>query len=204
MPPCLRRRTWTNHREAAADGSGSEATVTPPRYSRAHGCLPRPRPPHSCDFVSSHSLRIASRLSAPSDGLRLHTAPRRAFALDAGRHAVRRSVGVVKAKGAGKQLVEGPTKTGRSRVVHLDSGTVAALRVYRAARRLLALDPVPDSAPYSATSTAPADTPSGSLAASSATSSGLAGRSERNNCRRSGWTTSATPMPACCSRTACR
>jgi integrase len=54
--------------------------------------------------------------------------------LDAGRLAVRRSVGVVKAKGAGEQLVEGPTKTGQSRVVDLDSGTVAALRVYRSTR----------------------------------------------------------------------
>src|SRR3954463_16348843 len=60
--------------------------------------------------------------------------------LDAGRRAVRRSVGVVKAKGAGERLVEGPTKTGRSRVVDLDAGTVAALRAYRTARGLLALD----------------------------------------------------------------
>jgi integrase len=34
--------------------------------------------------------------------------------LDGGRLAVRRSVGVVKAKGAGERLVEGPTKTGRA------------------------------------------------------------------------------------------
>ncbi|MEA3217603.1 MAG: hypothetical protein QOJ19_3759, partial [Acidimicrobiia bacterium] len=47
--------------------------------------------------------------------------------LDAGRLAVRRSVGVVKAKGAGERLVEGPTKTGQSRVVDLDPGTLAAL-----------------------------------------------------------------------------
>jgi hypothetical protein len=53
---------------------------------------------------------------------------------------------VVKAKGAGEQLVEGPTKTGQSRVVDLDSGTVGALRAYRAARALLALDLVRDSA----------------------------------------------------------
>jgi integrase len=50
--------------------------------------------------------------------------------LDAGRLAVRRSVGVVKAKGASERLVEGPTKTGQSRVVDLDVGTVAALRAY--------------------------------------------------------------------------
>jgi integrase len=66
--------------------------------------------------------------------------------LDAGRLAVRRSVGVVKAKGAGERLVEGPPKTGRSRVVDLDAGTVAALRAYRAARGLLALDLVRDAA----------------------------------------------------------
>ncbi|MGY1640670.1 tyrosine-type recombinase/integrase [Geodermatophilus sp. SYSU D00703] len=42
--------------------------------------------------------------------------------------------------------MEGPTKTGRSRVVDLDWGTVAALRAYRAARGLLALDLVRDSA----------------------------------------------------------
>ena len=48
--------------------------------------------------------------------------------LDAGRIAVRRSLGVVKAKGQGEQLVEGATKTGQSRVVDPDAGTVAALR----------------------------------------------------------------------------
>ncbi len=58
---------------------------------------------------------------------------------DAGRLAVRRSVGVVKAKGASEQLLEGPTKTGQFRVVDLDAGTVAALRAYRAARGLLGL-----------------------------------------------------------------
>ncbi|MCZ2860873.1 tyrosine-type recombinase/integrase [Blastococcus sp. VKM Ac-2987] len=42
--------------------------------------------------------------------------------------------------------VEGPTKTGQSRVVDLDAGTVAALRAYRAARWLFALDLVRDSA----------------------------------------------------------
>ncbi|TFV66916.1 UNVERIFIED_ORG: site-specific integrase [Bacillus sp. AZ43] len=66
--------------------------------------------------------------------------------LDAGRLAVRRSIGVVKTKGAGERLVEGPTKTGRARVVDLDAGTVAALRTYRAARGLLGLDLVRDSA----------------------------------------------------------
>src|SRR4051812_6558037 len=66
--------------------------------------------------------------------------------LDAGRVAIRRSVGVVKDKGKGEQLVEGATKTGQSRVVDLDAGTVAALRAYRAVRGSVALDLVRDTA----------------------------------------------------------
>jgi hypothetical protein len=54
--------------------------------------------------------------------------------LDAGCVAVRRSVGVVKDKGKGERLVEGATKTGQSRVVDLDAGTVVALGAYRAVR----------------------------------------------------------------------
>jgi integrase len=49
--------------------------------------------------------------------------------LDAARLAVRRSVGVVRTKGVGEQLIGGPTKIGQSRVVDLDAGTVAALRL---------------------------------------------------------------------------
>src|SRR5215212_1695471 len=48
--------------------------------------------------------------------------------------------GVVKAKGADKQLVEGPTRTGQSRVVDVGPGSVAAVRAYRAARARMALD----------------------------------------------------------------
>jgi integrase len=66
--------------------------------------------------------------------------------LDAGRLQVRRSLGVVKAKGVGEQLVEGPTKTGQARVVDIDSDTVAAVRAYRATRGSLALELVRDSA----------------------------------------------------------
>ncbi|MDT0278239.1 tyrosine-type recombinase/integrase [Blastococcus goldschmidtiae] len=66
--------------------------------------------------------------------------------LDAGRLQVRRSLGVVKAKGAGEQLVEGSTKTGQARVVDIDADTVASLRAYRAARGRLALDLVRDAA----------------------------------------------------------
>lgn len=60
--------------------------------------------------------------------------------LDAGRLQVRRSVGVAKSKGAGQQLVEGPTKTGQARVIDIDTDTVAAVRAYRATRELLSPD----------------------------------------------------------------
>jgi integrase len=66
--------------------------------------------------------------------------------LAAGRLQVRRSVGTVRDKGAGQRLVEGPTKTGQSRVVDLDAGTVAALQSYRAAREQVSIDLVRDSA----------------------------------------------------------
>src|SRR3954453_12904290 len=66
--------------------------------------------------------------------------------LDAGRIAVRRSLGVVKTNGQGEELVEGATKTGQSRVVDLDAGTVAALRAHRAVRGSAALDLVRDTA----------------------------------------------------------
>jgi integrase len=66
--------------------------------------------------------------------------------LDTGRIAVRRSLGIVKTKGQEEELVEGPTKTGQSRVVDVDAGTVAALRAYRAARGSVALDLVRDTA----------------------------------------------------------
>jgi len=47
--------------------------------------------------------------------------------------SVRRSLGVVKRHGAGEEVVEGPTKTGRARVVDLDEQNVVALRSHRVA-----------------------------------------------------------------------
>lgn len=59
--------------------------------------------------------------------------------LDAARIAVRRSVGVVRHKGAGEELVESLPKSGRARVVDLDEQTVAALRAYRLDRASVSL-----------------------------------------------------------------
>jgi integrase len=53
---------------------------------------------------------------------------------DKARLAVRRSVGLVVTKGEVAELVEGPTKSCRPRVVDLDPQTVAALRSWRVAR----------------------------------------------------------------------
>jgi integrase len=66
--------------------------------------------------------------------------------LDAGRLAVRRSLGVVKAEDAGERLVQGSTKTGQSRVVNLDAGTVATQRASGSARQAATSDLVRDSA----------------------------------------------------------
>jgi integrase len=53
--------------------------------------------------------------------------------------SIRRSVGLVRTKGEGAKLVEGTTKTGKSRIVELDRRTVEALRRYRVARASLDL-----------------------------------------------------------------
>lgn len=65
---------------------------------------------------------------------------------DAGRLAVRRSLGLVRVKGEGARLIEGPTKSGRERVVDLDPGTVEVLRRHRLARGGLALQLARDDA----------------------------------------------------------
>jgi integrase len=54
--------------------------------------------------------------------------------LDVGTVSVRRSAGVVKVKGEGEDVIEGPTKSGQQRSVDLDPRTVAALRSWRVAR----------------------------------------------------------------------
>ena len=59
--------------------------------------------------------------------------------LDAGTIAVRRSVGVVKTRGQPEQLVEGPTKTTRPRVIDIEPATAAVLRAWKSDRGALAL-----------------------------------------------------------------
>jgi integrase len=54
--------------------------------------------------------------------------------LDARTITVRRSAGVVRVKGQGGTIAEGPTKTGKARVVDIDPGTVAVLKAHKAKR----------------------------------------------------------------------
>lgn len=65
---------------------------------------------------------------------------------DHSRISVRRSVGVVHVEGQGKQIVEGPTKGRRSRVVDLDEQTLEVLRRWRLERAGIALSLVRDDA----------------------------------------------------------
>ncbi|MFC6084048.1 site-specific integrase [Sphaerisporangium aureirubrum] len=59
--------------------------------------------------------------------------------LEVGTVAIRRSVGVVRVKGEGARVVEGPTKTTKPRVVDLDEATVALMRAHKRERGGLAL-----------------------------------------------------------------
>jgi len=53
---------------------------------------------------------------------------------------------VVRNKGQGAQVREGPTKTGKVRVIDIDPGTVALLRAWKKERGSLALVLAPDDA----------------------------------------------------------
>jgi integrase len=66
--------------------------------------------------------------------------------LDAGAASIRRSVGVIRVKGEGATVTEGPTKTGKPRVIDLDDDSVAVLRAWRRERGALALQLARDTA----------------------------------------------------------
>ncbi|MDX6307176.1 MAG: hypothetical protein QOI06_222 [Nocardioidaceae bacterium] len=65
---------------------------------------------------------------------------------NAGRVSVQRALSLIRNKGEGEQLLIGPPKAGRPRVVDLDPGTVAALKAHRAARGAIALSLARDDA----------------------------------------------------------
>ncbi|HEV2344338.1 MAG TPA: tyrosine-type recombinase/integrase [Actinocrinis sp.] len=59
--------------------------------------------------------------------------------LDADRLSIRRAVSVIKHHGAHEELIEGTTKSGKSRVVDLDPKTVTLLKTYRTERGEISL-----------------------------------------------------------------
>jgi len=71
---------------------------------------------------------------------------RRDLDLGAATITVRRSARVIKVKGQPGQILEGPTKTGKPRVVDVDPGTVAVLRGWKRDRGALALSLARDDA----------------------------------------------------------
>src|SRR5206468_27212 len=66
--------------------------------------------------------------------------------VDEGQLSVRRSVGVIKAKGQPERIVEGPTKSGKPRTIDLGPNTLEALRGWRKARAGLSLSLARDDA----------------------------------------------------------
>ena len=59
--------------------------------------------------------------------------------LDGATLAVRRSVGVVKTFGNGQEIITGPPKSGKARVIDLDAQTITMLRAHRLARAGISL-----------------------------------------------------------------
>lgn len=70
----------------------------------------------------------------------------RDVSLDDGVISVRRSLGLVRTKGAGYVLEEGATKSGKARAVDVDAQTMAALRAYRLERASASLSLARDDA----------------------------------------------------------
>jgi integrase len=66
--------------------------------------------------------------------------------LDAATVSVRRSVGVIKHKGAAREISEGDTKTARPRTIDIDPATVAVLRAWKRERGLMAFQLAQDQA----------------------------------------------------------
>lgn len=66
--------------------------------------------------------------------------------LETGTIAVRRSVGIIRNKGQGARIEEGPTKTCKPRVVDVDDATVALLKAHKRERGGLALQMARDDA----------------------------------------------------------
>ena len=149
-------RVGPRRRRPRTGGWPSTRPTGPPRRPRRRPgrrrCTPGPprSSPGSCSWADDHD-------STPRSAWRLlaYTGMRRGEALalrwrdvdlDAAGSPSAAASAWSRTRGRGEELVEGATKTGQSRVVDLDAGTVAALRAYRAVRGSVALDLVRDTA----------------------------------------------------------
>lgn len=100
---------------------------------------------------------------------------------------VRRSAGLIRVKDEGAAVLEGPTKTGKPRVIDLDPGTVAVLRAWKRDRGSLALVLAKGTRRwYSVTSTA--TTGSRNTSAGPGARRWPARSATASRCRRSGFT----------------
>lgn len=104
----------------------------------------------SCGGPTSGQPSTARRgTCSPTRACAARRAPRAPLArldLEHATLSVRRSVGVVAVEGQGKQLVEGPTKGKRARVVNLDADMLEGLRAWRLTHAGIALSFVRDDA----------------------------------------------------------
>lgn len=136
------------------------AKADPPTVKEADAAAPEMHPwtaPQLRRFLdwSKQDKANAGRWPYPLWLLLAYTGMRRGEALalrwrdidlDAATVSIRRSVRIVRVKGNGAALREGPTKTARPRVIDLDPFTVSALRTWKTTRGLLALQMARDDA----------------------------------------------------------
>jgi integrase len=114
----------------------AEGKTTADQGPRGRGRRPAPAPFEAYRLLAYSGMRRGELLA-----LRW-----RDLDLEYSRLSIRRAVGVVKVKGEGERLVEGPTKSTRSRVIDLDPQTIDILRQWRLDRAGLSLKLVRDDA----------------------------------------------------------
>jgi integrase len=96
---------------------------------------------HSDNFALWHTLAMTGERRGEALASRW-----RDYGLDAGTVSIRRSAGMVRNAGLGAGIVEGGTKSGKPRVIDLDSATVAVLRARKRERGAMALQLARESA----------------------------------------------------------
>jgi integrase len=96
---------------------------------------------HADNFALWHTLVMTGVRRSEALALRW-----RDIDLDAGAGSIRRSAGVIRNAGEGAAVIEGTTKSGKPRVIDLDSAAAAVLRSRKRERGALALQLARDDA----------------------------------------------------------